>query len=251
MTIRKVCKPTAFAVFLFSTFLIGACSSDKGEEISEEAVKENTAPVGEVNVASESGGTEAPASSSSGGKGQEIYDGVCFACHAQGLAGAPKQGDKATWADRLAQGNDKLYSNAINGYTGASGSMMPAKGGRADLSDDDVKAAVDYMITAVGGTVAMAATAEPAEMAASGGVDGKAVYEASCALCHTTGVAGAPKYGDAEGWTARIAQGNDMLYEHAINGFMGKGMMPPKGGNAKLTDDEVKAAVDHMVTGSK
>ncbi|MFK8067254.1 MAG: cytochrome c5 family protein [Gammaproteobacteria bacterium] len=251
MTIRKVFKPTAYAVFLFSTFLIGACSSDKGEEVSEEAVKENTAPVGEVKVASESGG-EAASPAASGGKGQEIYDGVCFACHAQGLAGAPMQGDKAAWADRLAQGNDKLYSNAINGYTGASGSMMPAKGGRADLSDDDVKAAVDYMIKAAGGTVAMAATAEPAAMAASsGGADGKAVYDASCALCHTTGVAGAPKYGDAEGWKARIAQGNDTLYDHALNGFMGKGMMPPRGGNAKLTDEEVKAAVDHMVAGSQ
>jgi len=80
------------------------------------------------------------------GKGKEVYDGVCFACHAQGLAGAPKLGDKENWAPRLAQGNDVLYDHSINGYTGASGSMMPAKGGRVDIADDDIKAAVDYMV---------------------------------------------------------------------------------------------------------
>ena len=79
-------------------------------------------------------------------KGKEVYDGVCFACHAQGLAGAPKLGDKENWAPRLVQGDDVLYDHAINGYTGANGSMMPAKGGRADISDEDIKASVDYMV---------------------------------------------------------------------------------------------------------
>ena len=79
-------------------------------------------------------------------KGKETYDGICFACHGQGLAGAPKLGDKEAWTARIAQGNDVLYDHSINGYTGASGSMMPPKGGNAALADDDVKAAVDYMV---------------------------------------------------------------------------------------------------------
>ena len=80
---------------------------------------------------------------------------------------------------------------------------------------------------------------------------GKSVYGKTCALCHSAGIAGAPKPGDKDDWGPRIAQGNDTLYKHAIEGFTGaKGMMPPRGGGAKLTDDEVKAAVDFMVNQS-
>ena len=77
--------------------------------------------------------------------GQKTYQAACFACHGTGAAGAPKTGDKAAWADRIKQGNDILYKHAIEGYKGDKG-FMPAKGGRADLSDDAVKAAVDYMV---------------------------------------------------------------------------------------------------------
>lgn len=77
--------------------------------------------------------------------GKGTYDKVCFMCHGAGIAGAPKVGDKAAWADRIAQGNDTLYKHAISGFKGKTG-MMPAKGGRADLSDADVKAAVDHMV---------------------------------------------------------------------------------------------------------
>lgn len=82
--------------------------------------------------------------------------------------------------------------------------------------------------------------------------DGAATYKASCFACHGTGAAGAPKMGDKAAWKDRIAQGNATLYEHALKGFQGKkGFMPAKGGNASLADDAVKAAVDHMVAGSK
>lgn len=77
--------------------------------------------------------------------GKKVYGNVCAMCHAAGVAGAPKPGDKAEWAPRIAQGVDTLYKNAIQGFTGAKG-MMPARGGGADLSDDDVKAAVDHMV---------------------------------------------------------------------------------------------------------
>ena len=77
--------------------------------------------------------------------GKKVYGNVCAMCHAAGVAGAPKPGDKAEWAPRIAQGVDTLYKNAIQGFTGAKG-MMPARCGGADLSDDDVKAAVDHMV---------------------------------------------------------------------------------------------------------
>jgi len=83
-------------------------------------------------------------------------------------------------------------------------------------------------------------------------VQGKSVFNKTCSLCHAAGVAGAPKPGDKADWGPRIAQGNDLLYKHALEGFTGaKGMMPARGGNAALTDDEVKAAVDYMVGLSK
>ena len=90
----------------------------------------------------------------------------------------------------------------------------------------------------------------PAAHAAS--ADGKATYDSACTVCHTAGVAGAPKLGDKADWGPRIAQGKDKLYEHSLKGFQGKkGVMPAKGGNAALKDDAVKAAVDFMVSKSK
>ena len=81
---------------------------------------------------------------------------------------------------------------------------------------------------------------------------GKSIFNKTCSLCHAAGVAGAPKPGDTADWGPRIAQGNDLLYKHALEGFTGaKGMMPARGGNTALTDDEVKAAVDYMVGLSK
>lgn len=76
--------------------------------------------------------------------GKSVYGKTCAMCHAAGVAGAPKPGDKAEWAPRIAQGKDTLYKHAIEGFTGSKG-MMPARGGAASLSDDEVKAAVDFM----------------------------------------------------------------------------------------------------------
>lgn len=78
--------------------------------------------------------------------GPGVYEQVCGACHLNGLGGAPRSDDRTAWAPRIAQGKETLYKNAIEGYTGKAG-VMPAKGGRTDLSDDLVKAAVDYMVT--------------------------------------------------------------------------------------------------------
>ncbi len=77
--------------------------------------------------------------------GEGVYNSACTACHGAGIAGAPKTGDKGAWAARVAQGKPTLYDHAIKGYQGKAG-VMPAKGGNAALSDDDVKSAVDYLV---------------------------------------------------------------------------------------------------------
>lgn len=76
--------------------------------------------------------------------GPQVYNSACIACHAAGVGGAPIVGDVAEWSARIAQGMDVLTQHAIDGYTGELG-YMPAKGGRTDLSDEEVTAAVDYM----------------------------------------------------------------------------------------------------------
>ncbi|MCC6715951.1 MAG: cytochrome c5 family protein [Gammaproteobacteria bacterium] len=97
--------------------------------------------------------TEAPAAATAGAApparpidGAAIAQGVCMACHQAGMNGAPKFANKVAWAPRIAQGREKLYANAIKGLRG-----MPARGGNPSLTDDEVKAAVDYMVKVAGG----------------------------------------------------------------------------------------------------
>ena len=77
--------------------------------------------------------------------GESIYDTSCAVCHSNGVGGAPMTGEAMDWSGRIAAGNDALYANAINGFQGNKG-VMPPKGGFMNLSDDEVKAAVDYMV---------------------------------------------------------------------------------------------------------
>ena len=76
--------------------------------------------------------------------GKSVFDVACSACHGTGVAGAPRIGDTAAWASRIAQGTATLEKHALEGFQGETG-MMPAKGGRTDLADDAVRAAVEYM----------------------------------------------------------------------------------------------------------
>ncbi len=82
--------------------------------------------------------------------------------------------------------------------------------------------------------------------AAKASGNGSKVYGSACATCHDAGIAGSPKFGDKAAWAPRIAAGK--MYEVALKG---KGGMPAKGGNASLSDADVKAAVDYMVASSK
>ncbi len=112
-------------------------------------VAERIKPVGELTVASSNPVMNAliPAANAAGADaGKATYDASCGVCHAAGVAGAPKLGDKAAWKDRIAAGNDKMYEHSIKGFQGKKG-FMPAKGGNAALKDDAVKAAVDYMVS--------------------------------------------------------------------------------------------------------
>jgi len=88
----------------------------------------------------------AAANAASADAGKKLYEATCQACHGTGVAGAPKQGDKAAWAPRIQQGNAVLYEHAIKGFQGKAG-VMPPKGG-SSATDEDVKAAVDYMTAA-------------------------------------------------------------------------------------------------------
>jgi cytochrome c oxidase subunit 2 len=93
-----------------------------------------------------------------------------------------------------------------------------------------------------------AAAAPAAAGAAAAPTDGKTVFDTTCTACHSTGAAGAPKFGDKAAWAPRLGQGKAALYNAALHG---KGAMPPKGGNTALSDDAVKAAVDYMTAAAK
>jgi Cytochrome c5 len=92
------------------------------------------------------------------------------------------------------------------------------------------------------------AAAAPAQAASSGPRSGSDVYNSACTACHATGVAGAPVLGNADQWAPRIEQGMETLINHAINGF---NAMPPKGACASCSDEEIVAAVEHMVESSQ
>ena len=148
-------------VFIIAARIVGI---DDEADMKQRAnvVSERTAPMGEISVAGEGDAMEAAAeevamdtseamaasdSSAAGTDGKATYDSICAACHGSGIPGIPQMGDAAAWAPRIEQGTGTLYTHAIEGFTGSSGMMMPPKGSNPELSDDAVKAAVDYMVS--------------------------------------------------------------------------------------------------------
>jgi cytochrome c5 len=217
--------------------------------LAPEAVAERIQPVGRVEFAT-GGGAAGGARS-----GEEIVKAVCAACHQTGVANAPKIGDKAAWAPRIKQGLQGLLANAVKGKGG-----MPPKGGDSSLADDDVARAIVSMANQSGANFKApaqkqaaqkpqaTAAAPAAKPAAGAAADGKKVFDGTCTACHGTGVAGAPKLGDKAAWAPRLQQGVDALVQSAAKG---KGAMPPKGGNASLSDADLRAAVEFMVSQAK
>jgi cytochrome c5 len=134
---------------IFSVFSILLAVSASAADLSDKQraeIEERIKPVGEVCLEGDNncgGSAVAVAAGGAARSGEDVYNAACMACHSTGAAGAPKLGDAAGWADRIAKGNDALYSSGINGVAGTG---MMAKGGCMNCSDDETKAAVDYMV---------------------------------------------------------------------------------------------------------
>lgn len=201
--------------------------------------------------------------------GEEVYKAQCVACHAAGVAGAPKFGDTAAWSARLQTGFEALWNSSLKGK----GAMAAQSGG--EHNDTEIGRAVVYLTASAGGKFAepqapaaetaaasapavaagpspdvvaalaaankaAPATAAPAASLSAGA--GEALYKQACIACHTSGVAGSPKLGDKAAWAPRLALGIDGLTASVVKG---KGAMPPKGGSA-ASDAEIRAAVEFM-----
>ncbi|MEZ5718497.1 MAG: c-type cytochrome [Burkholderiaceae bacterium] len=147
-------RTPVFAIAALALFL-SACGDKKPAETAAPAPAPVAAPAAApapaeapaAAAAPEAASAAAPAAApvADSGLGKSVYNKTCALCHAAGVAGAPKPGNKDDWGPRIAQGKDTLYKHALEGFTGAKG-MMPARGGSSSLPDDDVKAAVDYMV---------------------------------------------------------------------------------------------------------
>lgn len=109
------------------------------------AIEERIKPMGASCMEGDSscGGAPAATVSSAPRSGEEVYNTACLACHSTGAAGAPKYGVAANWTDRIAKGNAALYTSGIEGVPGTG---MTAKGGCMSCSDEEIEAAVDYMV---------------------------------------------------------------------------------------------------------
>lgn len=226
------------AIFLIVQLVIGIQSNHKPDASSEAA---NKATVDRIKPFATLSARDANAPRVEK-SGQEVFDAVCATCHTPGVLGAPKYGNKGDWGPRIAQGYDTLFKHAVEGLR-----QMPPRGGDDELSDVEVARVVVYMANA-GGANFKAPEPAAAATAASGAIKGdpakgKATYEANCAACHATGVAGAPKPGDKAAWKERVAQGYATLYDHALNGIRG---MPARGGHADMTDADLANVVAYF-----
>ena len=151
----------ALAIAALGIFVLAMKISDRTQEVYKRdgaeyqaAVAERIRPVGEVYLPGEEAAAAAPTAETvsepepvaAALSGPQVYNSACLACHGAGIGGAPVLGNAEVWAPRIAQGLDVLKEHAIKGYQGSAG-YMPAKGGRSDLSDEEVANAVDYMVS--------------------------------------------------------------------------------------------------------
>ena len=167
--------------------------------------------------------------------GKEVVQTSCIACHGSGANGAPRIGDKKAWAKRAAQGLTGLTANALKGIR-----QMPPHGGNPSLTDTEIERAITYMVNQSGGnwTEPISRTTRAPDRT------GEEIVQARCSKCHETGEGGAPKIGDRDAWIPRVKQGFDIVVRSAIKGHGG---MPARGGQADLTDAEMRSAVVYMM----
>ena len=141
----------AFLVPIFGIVMLGHLVVDRPHAdpaaLSPEAISARIQPLGRIEFGAAGPASGAPRA------GEEIVKTVCAACHLAGVAGAPKIGDKASWAPRIKEGLNKLLADAIKGFKG-----MPPRGGAADLSDYELARAIVHMANQSGGSLK-----EPAE----------------------------------------------------------------------------------------
>ncbi len=158
LTIVTLCFVLFIVVFVGNHLDIpGRADQDRSTLLGGgSGVGDRVAAIGQINVAvakeestsheAEAASTEAiPAAAPTAVDGKQIYDTSCVACHGAGIAGAPRVGDLDAWANRIGTGLENMVANAINGFQGSQG-MMPAKGGNPSLSDEEIEAAVEYMV---------------------------------------------------------------------------------------------------------
>ncbi len=257
------------AIILLVSYVVADHQPAAGSDaLGAQAVAQRVQPVGRVEIKDASD----PASLKSG---EQVYAAVCTACHTAGVAGAPKLGDAAAWAPRIATGHEALLASALKGK-----GAMAAQGG-GDFSDLEIDRAVVYLanqagaklevlkaLVPAGGPAASGAAAPVTAPAASAALNAPApvtaapptaavvaqasaappaLYAQICQACHVISLAGSPKLGDKAAWAPRIAQGVDALVASVVKG---KGAMPPKGGSA-ASDAEIRDAVTYMVNASK
>ena len=234
-------------IILIVQLVVGGRSADPGA-LTSDAVKARIQPVGRVEFGAGGG------AAAGGRSGEEIVKATCATCHQAGVANAPKLGDKAAWAPHIKHNLNHLVATVIKGK-----GAMPPRGGDTSLTDDEVARAVVFMANQGGGKFKEPAPKAPAQQPQAqattaaatdkpAAADGKKVYDATCTACHTAGLANAPKPGDKAAWAPRVKLGMDAMVQSAIKG---KGAMPPKGGASNLSDAEVRAAVEFMVSQSK
>ena len=151
MLVLGILVVIAFGIYFGANAISGATQEANALEdpLLKASIAERIAPVGKVAISGvDNSAVEEKVAAPVALKevpGDEVFSSTCVACHGTGLAGAPKVGDKAAWAPRIAEGTDTLHQHAIHGFTGKSG-VMPAKGGLTSVTDTSIMAAVDYMV---------------------------------------------------------------------------------------------------------
>lgn len=174
-------------------------------------------------------------------RGKQVYVNACILCHQNGEMSAPRIDNGSNWYLRLKNsGLSGLYRHAVNGYN-----SMPIKGACVTCSDNDIIAAVDYILSK------SLSRSQWIEVQTQGSksfpASGKLIYNENCSVCHSEGKLGAPKVGDKALWKPLIAQNMDVLIEHTIKGKS----HPHNGGCAHCTTSEIIDAIKYMVSQSK